>query len=99
MGILAASSSPLRTHWRTVLRLMVHPSLQGLGAGTVVLEGLHGLARDELGLEFLTLSVRSGLGIEGFYARHGYVEVGRNPRSIRVAPDDERDEILMRREL
>jgi GNAT superfamily N-acetyltransferase len=98
MGILAASSSPLRAHWRTVLRLMVDPDLQGIGAGRVLIEGLHETARG-LGLEFLCLTVRGGLGIEGFYERIGYEIHGRNPRAIRVAPGDERDEIHMRYEL
>jgi GNAT superfamily N-acetyltransferase len=98
MGILAASSSPLRTHWRTVLRLMVDPDLQGIGAGRVLIEGLHEMGR-ALGLEFVCLTVRGGLGIEGFYERIGYEVHGRNPRAIRVAPGDERDEIHMRYEL
>ena len=98
MGILSVSASPLRRHWRTVLRLMVHPRHQGGGAGRILLEGLHGLAR-ELELEFVVLTVRGGLGIEGFYRHHGYEIVGRIPRAIRVAPGDEREEIHMRREL
>lgn len=98
MGILSASASPLRQHWRTVLRLMVDPGLQGIGAGRVLVEGLHEIGR-ELGLEFLCLTVRGGLGIEGFYGRIGYEIHGRNPRAIRVAPGDEREEIHMRYEL
>jgi GNAT superfamily N-acetyltransferase len=98
MGILSASASPLRQHWRTVLRLMVDPDLQGIGAGRELIEGLHGMGR-ELGLEFMCLTVRGGLGIEGFYERIGYEIHGRNPRAIRVAPGDERDEIHMRYEL
>jgi GNAT superfamily N-acetyltransferase len=98
MGFLSASASPLRQHWRTVLRLMVDPSLQGIGAGRELIDGLHEMAR-ELGLEFMCLTVRGGLGIEGFYGRIGYVIHGRNPRAIRVAPGDEREEIHMRYEL
>ena len=95
MGILSASSSPLRRHWRTVLRLMVDPDHQGAGAGRTLMEGLHAMARD-LDLEFLCLAVRGGLGIEGFYGHLGYEIYGRNPQAIRVAPGDERDEIQMR---
>jgi GNAT superfamily N-acetyltransferase len=95
MGILSASASPLRQHWRTVLRLMVDPGLQGQGAGRLLIDGLHGTAR-ELGLEFLCLTVRGGLGIEGFYGHLGYEIYGRNPHAIRVAPGDEREEIHMR---
>lgn len=98
MGFLSASASPLRQHWRTVLRLMVDPSLQGIGAGRVLIDGLHEMGR-RLDLEFLCLTVRGGLGIEGFYSRIGYEIHGRNPRAIRVAPGDERDEIHMRYEL
>ena len=42
MGFLVDGGSPLRRHWRTVLRLMVRPELQGRGAGRLLLEGLHG---------------------------------------------------------
>ncbi len=94
MGFLVEGGSPLRRHWRSVLRVMVHPELQGTGAGRHLLEGLHGLAR-ELGLEQLLLSVRGGTGIEGFYQRFGYGEIGRHPGAIRLAPGDDRDEIVM----
>lgn len=94
MGFLVSGGAPLRAHWRTVLRLMVDPRLQGTGAGRTLLEGLHGIAA-ELGLEHLMLTVRGGLGIEGFYARFGYTIVGRHPRAIRVGPGDDREEIIM----
>lgn len=68
MGFLVSGGSPLCGHWRAVLRLMVDPELQGTGAGRILLEGLHGLAA-ERGLEHLMLTVRGGLGIEGFYER------------------------------
>lgn len=49
----------------------------------------------ELGLEQVRLGVRSGVGLEKFYLALGFVEIGRLPGWIRVAPDDDRDEILM----
>lgn len=98
MGLLVLSASPLRGHWRTVLRLMVAPELQGQGAGRILLEGLHRLGA-ELELEHLLLTVRGGLGIEDFYAHLGYEIIGRHPRAIRIAPGDDRDEILMVRHL
>ena len=98
VGFLVSGGSPLRAHWRTVLRLMVDPELQGTGAGRILLEGLHGLA-DQIGLDHLMLTVRGGLGIEGFYERLGYTVVGRHPRAIRVAAGDDRDEIIMVRAL
>jgi GNAT superfamily N-acetyltransferase len=94
MGFLVEGASPLRRHWRTMLRVMVHPELQGVGAGRMLLEGLHGIARD-LGLEQLLLSVRGGTGTERFYERFGYVEIGRHPAAIRISPGDDRDEIVM----
>ncbi len=98
MGFLVEGGSPMRRHWRTVLRVMVSPELQGVGAGRLLLEGLHDMARG-LGLEQLLLSVRGGTGTEGFYARLGYTEIGRHPGSIRLAPGDDRDEIVMLRTL
>jgi GNAT superfamily N-acetyltransferase len=94
MAILVAHTSALRRHWRTVLRVMVHPDLQGGGAGGLLLEGVHGVARG-LGLEQLQLTVRGGTGVEGFYERFGYRVVGRHPGAVRIAPDDDRDEIML----
>ena len=94
MAFLVDAESVLRRHWRTVLRLMVRPELQGRGAGRLLLEGLHGTAAD-LGLEQLMLTTRGGTGVEGFYERFGYTIVGRHPAAIRLAPGDDRDEIIL----
>jgi len=48
-----------------------------------------------LGLEHLQLTVRGGTGLESFYERFGYVVVGRHPGAVRVAPGDDRDEVMM----
>jgi GNAT superfamily N-acetyltransferase len=92
MGVLTGNGTPLMRHWRTVLRVMVHPEFQGGGAGATLMRGLHDLA-NELGLEHLRLTIRDGLGLEHFYARFGYQVVGRHPGAIRVAPGDDRDEV------
>jgi GNAT superfamily N-acetyltransferase len=94
MAFVVAHTSALRRHWRTVLRVMVHPSLQGQGAGAQLLEGVQSVA-SELGLEQLHLTVRGGTGVEGFYERFGFVVVGRHPGAIRVAPGDDRDELIL----
>ena len=47
------------------------------------------------GYEFLHLGARDGTGVDGFYRRLGYTEIGRIPGAIRVAADDDRDEILL----
>jgi GNAT superfamily N-acetyltransferase len=94
MGFLVNGDSALRLHWRTVMKLMVRPELQGLGAGRLLLEGLHRAAGD-IGLEHLQLTVRGGTGVESFYQRLGYTVVGQHPGAIRVEPGDDRDEIML----
>jgi GNAT superfamily N-acetyltransferase len=91
---LVGSSSPLRCHWATVLRVQVHPSRQGGGLGRTLMSGVHDIARNR-GWEFLYLTARGGTGVDGFYRGLGYREVGRLPGAIRLAPGDDRDEILM----
>lgn len=94
MGLLVDTGSGLRRHWRTVLRVMVLPGLQGAGHGRRLVTGLHDLARG-LGLEQLALSVRGGENLEGFYERLGYQVIGRHPGAIRVGAGDDRDEVLL----
>ncbi|WP_199700571.1 GNAT family N-acetyltransferase [Jiangella rhizosphaerae] len=97
-GFVIGSVNPLFRHWATVLRLQVHPRFQGRGAGRALLDGLADLARAD-GLEFLHLTYRDGMGLGRFYESCGFVEVGRHPGSIRVAPGDDRDSVLMNRKL
>jgi GNAT superfamily N-acetyltransferase len=94
MGMLVNRGGVLQTHWRTVLRVMVHPEHQGNGAGRTLMEGLRGSAVD-LGLEQLQLTIRDGLGLEKFYGPLGYRIVGRHPRAVRVAPGEYRDEVML----
>ncbi|MFE4356967.1 GNAT family N-acetyltransferase [Kitasatospora xanthocidica] len=84
----------LMEHWRMLKRVMVHPDFQGLGHGARLLAEAERVAR-EWGLESLRLTARGGQGLERFYARSGYREVGRVPAAIRVAPGDDRDDITM----
>jgi GNAT superfamily N-acetyltransferase len=97
-AVLSTSVSPLRRHWATVLRVQVHPARQGQGLGRALMAGVHDVARAR-GLEFLHLTVRGGYGLEGFYERLGYEVFGRMPGAIRVAPGDDRDEVLLLRRL
>lgn len=94
MGMLVARDGVLQRHWRTVLRVMVHPAHQGQGAGRMLMEGLRGSAVD-LGLEQLQLTVRGGLGLENFYGPLGYRVIGAHPRAVRLSPNDYRDEIML----
>ncbi|GAA2168443.1 GNAT family N-acetyltransferase [Pedococcus bigeumensis] len=90
------STNPLLHHGRWLYRVMVDPARQGSGLGLVLMAGMHRLARED-GVELLQLSVRSGSGASQFYARCGYVEVGRIPGAIRVGPGDDRDDVTMAR--
>lgn len=91
---LHRNSSPLVAHWGAVRHLQSHPDLRGRGIGTALMEHLRAVARDDLGLSQLHLAVRSGMGLEGFYQRLGWREVGRWPNALRF-PDGDRDEVLM----
>lgn len=94
MGLLIANSGQLSSHWRTVLRVMVHPKYQGSGAGRLLMDGLRS-SGEQLGLEQLMLTIRDGGGLDAFYEKLGYRVVGSHPRAVRVAPDDYRDEIML----
>ena len=85
---------PLKEHWRVLKRVMVAPGSQGLGYGAALMREAAAVAR-KLGVAALQVTVRGGMGTEGFYARLGYREVGRIPGALRVAPGDDRDEIIM----
>jgi RimJ/RimL family protein N-acetyltransferase len=91
-----ATPNPLLAHGRWLYRVMVDPARQGSGLGLVLMAGMHRLARED-GVELLQLGVRSGSGASRFYAQCGYVEVGRIPGAIRVAPGDDRDDVTMAR--
>jgi GNAT superfamily N-acetyltransferase len=93
-AFVAANDRLLSTHWRWVLRVQVHPEHQGARLGAVLLDGIGDLAEDA-GLEMLHLTVRGGEGLESFYARAGYHEVARIPGAIRVAPGDDRDQVIL----
>lgn len=98
MAVLADGGSPLTAHWRTVIRVMVHPAVQGSGVGGLLMDAVHRHARGS-GLDHLVLLVRTGQGIEPFYERLGYLTIGRHPRAIAVTSDDVRDEVMMHRPL
>jgi GNAT superfamily N-acetyltransferase len=86
---------PVIAHWGTVSHLQTLPALRGQGVGRALMMSARQIARQEMGLEQLHLAARGGMGLERFYARLGWREIGRWPGALRLAPDDDRDEILM----
>lgn len=94
MVIFADNRFALKDHWCVLKRVMVDPEQQGKGYGMELMREAERVAR-KIGWSALHLTVRAGLGVEEFYARCGYREVGRLPGALRVGPGDDRDEILM----
>ena len=82
-------------HVAKLWRLQVTPAYQGRNLGAVLLAGMHAIARALPGVELLKLDYRSGTGTGAFYARAGWVETGRQPGALRVAPGDDRDDVQM----
>ncbi|MGW6916130.1 N-acetyltransferase family protein [Kitasatospora sp. NPDC054939] len=92
--VFASMRFSLMEHWRLLVRVMVHPDFQGRGYGAGLLAEAERVARD-WGLAGLRLYLRGGQGLERFYTRCGWTEVGRVPGGIRVAPGDDRDDVTM----
>lgn len=99
VGWLHLRRDPFRptAHWGTLHHVQTRPGVRGRGHGAALMAEVRRIARDEMGLEQLHLAARGGAGLETFYARHGWQEIGRWPRALRFAPDgsEDRDEVLM----
>ncbi|MFC8872907.1 GNAT family N-acetyltransferase [Streptomyces sp. NPDC057148] len=93
--LLRREAHALEAHCGTVNHLQTHVRFRDTGVGAALMRRLPAIAREEMGLERLRLTVRDGLGLEDFYRGVGWSEVGRWPGALRVAPGDDRDEILM----
>ena len=90
-----SDQNPVVAHWGWITRLQTLPAFRGQGIGAALMTQARQVARQEMGLEQLHLAVRGGTGLEHFYARLGWRETGRWPGALRLAPGDDRDEILM----
>ncbi|MBB6344605.1 N-acetyltransferase family protein [Nonomuraea muscovyensis] len=86
---------PLVAHWGSVHHVQSHPLRRGRGIGSALMEEARRIAREEMRLEQLRLTARAGVGLEAFYTRLGWQEIGRWPKALRLSADDDRDEILM----
>lgn len=94
-AFFAFNTHRLQTHWVWLYTVMVHPRHQGKGYGRDLLAAAADAARTFGGIDAIRLTCRGGLGLERFYGSCGYKEVGRVPGAIRVAPGDDRDDIIM----
>ncbi|MCI3278856.1 GNAT family N-acetyltransferase [Streptomyces sp. NPDC047081] len=94
-AFIAFNTHRLMTHWVWLYTVMVHPSHHGKGYGRDLLAAAADAARGLDGVEAIRLTCRGGLGLERFYGSCGYKEVGRIPGAIRVAPGDDRDDVIM----
>ncbi|MGX1887711.1 N-acetyltransferase family protein [Streptomyces sp. NPDC055287] len=86
---------PLVAHWGTIHHVQTRLRARGLGIGAALMHRVREIARDEMGLEQLHLAARGGVGLEDFYQRVGWREIGRRPGVLRLARGDDRDEVLM----
>jgi GNAT superfamily N-acetyltransferase len=86
---------PVVMHWGTVNSVQTQPRFRGRGIGAGLMNWARQVARAEMGLEQLHLAARAGMGLEDFYGRLGWREVGRWPGALRFGPGDDRDEVLM----
>lgn len=86
---------PLEAHCGVVNHVQTQVHLRGRGIGAALMHRVRHVAREDMGLERLKLAARGGLGLEHFYRKAGWTEVGRWPGALRLGPGDDRDEILM----
>lgn len=89
--------APVVRHRAMLKLLMVDPDRQRGGLGRRLVDACLAAAAAE-GVEQVYLSARSGTGLEEYYPRLGWREVGRFPGGVRVRPGDDRDEIWYLRE-
>jgi GNAT superfamily N-acetyltransferase len=94
-AFLAYNAHRLMSHWLWLYTVMLHPDLQGRGHGRALMAAAEQAARGFHGIEAIRLTCRGGTGVDLFYGRCGYKEVGRVPSAIRVAPGDDRDDVIM----
>lgn len=86
---------PPVAHWGTIHHVQTRLGVRGQGIGAALMSWVREVARDEMGLEQLHLAARGGVGLEEFYGRLGWKEIGRWPGALRLASGDDRDEVLM----
>ena len=93
--LLRLNAGALTRHWARVLRVQTALEHRGRGVGRALMGEVARSARDDFDLEQLHLELRAGQGLEGFYGRLGWEQVGRWPGALQLSEDDRRDEVLM----
>lgn len=88
---LRRGTGPVVAHRAEVVRLMIHPDVQGRGWGTTLLAAAADHARTA-GLEQLLLTTRGGTHLPAYYAKLGWTQVGLVPRALRLRSGEYRDE-------
>ena len=91
---LRLNRSGLTCHWATVERLQSRPESRDRGVGSKLMYAVVEYAT-ESGLEQLRLVLRGGGGLEDFYVHRGWTEIGRHHAALRLAENDDRDEVMM----
>ena len=93
--VLTGNADPVTAHWGRVTHVQTRPTVRGTGVGRALLTELQRSARDDLGLAYLRLEVRGGMGLEEFYGRFGWTVVGTWSGALRFTRYGVRDEVLM----
>ena len=93
--LLSLNDSPLTAHWATVTRVQTDLPFRGEGVARTLLGDVARVAGDDLGLQQLHIQVRGGAGLEAFYGKLGWAEIGRWPAALRLAEGADRDEVMM----
>ena len=70
--LLAGNTSKVTAHWARVLRVQTAIAYRGTGIGRSIMTEVSRAARDDLGLRYLHLELRAGLGLESFYGACGW---------------------------
>ena len=94
-AFLFLNTHRLMRHWVWLCTVMLHPSVQGRGAGRGLMAAAEEAARSLDGVEGIRLTLRGGTGLDRFYGSCGYKEVGRVPGAIKAGADDFRDDVTM----
>lgn len=97
-GLLTTNELAIARHWASVTRLQRHPAAAHAGIGSALLDALEEAARAR-GLERVTLTVRGGTGLEGFYLRRGYAVDGRLPGRLRLPGGGTVEEVHLSKDL